>query len=293
MSPQQLIPITERAINWLLSVTPNIVAAVALLVVGYILAKLAARWVDRLTDRMPHIDRSLQIIFSRLIKYIFMVLAGVAALGQLGVQTTSLLAALGAVGLGIGLALKDTLSNVASGIMLLWLRPFRIGDGIDVGTSSGTVEEIGLFATKIKTLEGPIDYVPNSQIWSDTITNKTVSGTRMVREVFAVAYGDDLDKGRQILLDLIATDDRFLADPAAKVVVTTLGDNAVSLEARAWTNVADWGATRFDFIESGKAKLEAGGLSIPFPQQDVYVKTLPENKKSEGKKSEGKKQVMN
>lgn len=276
MQPAELTSLAERAVNWLLSATPNIIAALALLAAGYLLAKLAANWVNRLTDRLPHVETSLQIIFRRLVKYVIMVLAAIAALGQLGVQTTSLLAALGAIGLGIGLALKDTLSNVASGIMLLWLRPFRIGDVVDIGTSSGTVLEIGLFATKIKSLEGPIDIVPNGQIWSDTITNKTVNGTRMVRESFGVAYSDDLQKGRQILLDLITADDRFLADPEPKVVVSTLGDNSVSLEVRAWTNTDNWGGARFDFIESAKAKLEANGLSFPFPQQDVYVKTLPD-----------------
>lgn len=276
MQPAELTSFAERAVNWLLSVTPNVIAAVGLLVAGYLLSKLAAGWIDRVTNRMPNIDRSLQIIFRRVVKYIIMIVAIITALAQLGVQTTSLLAALGAIGLGIGLALKDTLSNVASGIMLLWLRPFRIGDSIDVGTSSGTVQEIGLFATRIKTLEGPIEFVPNSQIWSDTITNKTINGTRMVREVFGVAYDDDLLTGREILLDLVAVDDRFLEDPQPKVLVSTLGDNSVSLEVRAWTKVDDWGSARFDLIEKAKAKLEQSGLSFPFPQQDVYVKTLPE-----------------
>lgn len=276
MQPAELTSLSERAVEWLFSVTPNIIAAVGLLVAGYIFAKLCARWVDRLADRLPNITPSLRIVFRRLIKYVIMILAGIAALGQLGVQTTSLLAALGAIGLGIGLALKDTLSNVASGIMLLWLRPFRIGDSIDAGTSSGTVDEIGLFVTKIKTLEGPIDFVPNAQIWSDTITNKTINGTRMVREMFGVAYDDDLAKGRKLLLSLIKDDDRFLSDPKPKVLVSTLGDNAVSLEVRAWTKTNDWSATRFDFIEAAKTKLETSGLSFPFPQQDVYVKTLPE-----------------
>lgn len=276
MQPADLTSLADRAVNWLISVTPNLIAAIGLLVAGYLLAKLAARWMDHLTDRLPHIDTSLRILFGRMIKYVIMIIAGIAALGQLGVQTTSLLAALGAIGLGIGLALKDTLSNVASGIMLIWLRPFRVGDVIDAGTSSGTVQEIGLFVTKIKTLEGPIDFIPNAQIWSDTITNKTVNGTRMVRETFGVAYDDDLATGRKILLDLIAVDDRFLRDPEPKVVLSTLGDNSVSLEVRAWTNVDDWGGARFDLIEQAKAKLESSGLSFPFPQQDVYVKTLPE-----------------
>lgn len=278
MQPEELTSFAERAVNWLLSMTPNMIAAVALLVAGYVLSRLCARWVDRLAGRMPHIETSLQRILQNLAKYIIMVIAIIAALGQLGVQTTSLLAALGAIGLGIGLALKDTLSNVASGIMLLWLRPFRVGDVIDTKNSSGKVEEIGLFATKIKTLEGHMDFIPNAQIWSDTVTNYTINGTRMVREVFGVAYTDDPAKGRKILLDLIAGDDRFLNDPEPKVFVTTLGDNSVSLEVRAWTTASDWSATRFEFIENAKTQLEHNGLSFPFPQQDIYVKTMPEGK---------------
>ncbi len=264
----------DRSMEWIISVAPNIIAAFAIIVAGYLIAKYAVRSVARLYGRAKDVDQSLLHLAQRLIKYAIMILAIVAALGQLGVHTTSLLAALGAIGLAIGLALKDTLSNVASGIMILWLRPFKVGDFVETADASGTITEIGLFATRLKTLEGCLEFVPNSNVWSNTISNFTANGTRMVREEFGICYADDLREGRRILLDLVTSDDRFLNDPAPKVLVTTLGDNSVVLEVRAWTRASDWAGARFDFIEAAKVQLEAGGLSFPFPQQDVYVKTL-------------------
>lgn len=277
MSQQTLLTTAESATAWLLSVLPNLLAAVSILVAGYVISRIAAGWVGRLSTKLNQADTSLTVVLQRLAKYAVMILAIVAALGQVGIQTTSLLAAIGAIGLAIGLALKDTLSNVAAGVMLLSLRPFRNGDVVEIGDISGTVEEIGLFATRIKSLEGHMEFIPNAQIWSGHITNFTMNGTRMVRESFGIAYDDDVAKARDILLSLIQSDERFLSDPAPKVLVTNLGDSAVVLEVRAWTSVADWSGARFNFIESGKIKLEQGGLTIPFPQQDVYVKQLASN----------------
>lgn len=277
MNQEKLLTAAEGATDWFLAVLPNLVAALVILFAGYLISRIAARWVGRLSTKLKQADSSLTVVLQRLAQYTIMILAIVAALGQIGIQTTSLLAAIGAIGLAIGLALKDTLSNVAAGVMLLSLRPFRNGDVVDIGDISGTVEEIGLFVTKVKSLEGHIEFIPNAQIWSGHITNYTMNGTRMVREAFGIAYQDDISKARTLLLSLIEADERFLATPEPKVVVTNLGDSAVGLEVRAWTSVENYSGARFNLIELGKSKLEQGGLTIPFPQQDIYVKQLASN----------------
>lgn len=259
----------------MLASIPSLVAAGLILFVGLIIARMAYRATDRFIGRMPNSDAALRSILAKLAKYVIVVLAAVAALGQLGIQMTSVLAALGAIGLAIGLALQGTLSNVAAGIMLLWLRPFRIGDIIQAGNANGTIEDVGLFVTRVKTLEGCLEFVPNSEIWNTKITNFTSNGVRMVREVIGIAYEDDVAKAKTILMDAVAADDRFLGEPAPKVLLTTLGDSSVSLEVRAWAAASDWAGARFDFIERAKKSLEDAGISIPFPQQDIYVKSVP------------------
>lgn len=274
MSQEALVSATEKAAEWLFSVMPNLLAATLILIAGYLISRLAAGWVGRLSNKLNQADTSLTGVLQRLAKYAVMILAVVAALGQVGIQTTSLLAAIGAIGLAVGLALKDTLSNVAAGVMLLSLRPLRNSDVVDIGQISGTVEDIGLFATRVKSLEGHMEFIPNSQVWNDRITNYTMNGTRMVRESFGIAYDDDVEHARKILLSLVQSDERFLSHPEPKVLMTGLGDSSVVLELRAWTSVQDWSGARFNIIETGKAKLEQGGLTFPFPQQDVYVKKV-------------------
>jgi small conductance mechanosensitive channel len=185
------------------------------------------------------------------------------------------LAALGAIGLAIGLALQGTLANIAAGIMILWLRPFRVGDDIAAGDVSGTVKEVGLFASTLKTYEGIFLFVPNSDLWDTKITNYTRSSPRMVRSSFAIAYGDDIARARRALLGVAEGDARVLAEPPPAVSVSGLGDNAVTLELKAWTSGSDWAQVGFDMIERGKLALEAAGITIPFPQRDVHIKSLP------------------
>ena len=196
----------------------------------------------------------------------------VAVLGQLGIQTTSILAALGAAGLAIGLAMQGTLSNIAAGLMLLWLRPFRVGDYIDTGSVAGTVQEVGLFATEMHSLDGIFQFVPNSELWNKRIINYSRLPTRLVDLTFRVAYEDDLARGQQVLLALAGDDDRVNSDPAPAVFVDKLGDSAVELRLRVWGSTSNYWPLRWALTERGKAALEAAGLSIPFPQRDLHIK---------------------
>lgn len=271
MSEEKAITFVENLMQWALASLPNLVAALAILVAGYVLGGMASRSVGRVMRRIPNSDVALQSILGRLAKYSIIVLALIAALGQLGLQLTSFLAALGAIGLAIGLALQGTLSNVAAGVMLLWLRPFRVGDVITSNGATGKVDEIGLFATRFTTLEGYLEFVPNGQIWNARIANFTINGTRMVREIIGIGYGDDIAKAKSILLKLGESDARFTRDPEPKVLVSQLGDSSVNLEFRGWTTAEDWAGARFDFIENAKRSLDEAGISIPFPQRDVHL----------------------
>lgn len=261
--------------TWAADALPNLIGAIALLGAGWWLSGLAARAIGRMVDAHPYVDSTLKGVLTRLVRWGVLTITGVAALSQLGFQTTSLLAALGAIGLAVGLALQGTLANIAAGIMLLWLRPFKVGDYISAGDASGTVKEVGLFASMLETFEGVFLFVPNSSLWNTKITNFTRSTRRMVRETFGIAYEDDIAKARKILLKMAKEDERVYDDPSPAIYVSSLGDNAVELELRVWAKGSDWVALHFDVIERGKLALDAAGISIPFPQRDLHIKSMP------------------
>jgi len=239
-------------------------------VIGYIIAGYAGRGAVRLLDRTGRLDPTLKPIIRSVIRYAIIVIVIVAALGQLGVATASILAALGGAVLAIGLALQGTLSNIAAGLMLIWLRPFRAGDYIETNAVAGTVEELNLFNARIKTWDGIYKFVPNSELWSTTITNYTRNPTRLVLIEFGIAYENDIAKGRQILADFASTHPQVLQDPPVQVVPLTLGDSSVVLQLRAWSTTPDFWATRWDLTEGGKNALEQAGLTIPFPQHVIH-----------------------
>lgn len=249
----------------------SILGALILLIIGYILAGVLERSVYAGLGRFRGFDETLRRFFSRVARYALLVLVGVTVLAQFGVQTASIIAALGAVGLAIGLALQGTLQNIAAGIMLLALRPFRVGEYIDADSVSGTVQEIGLFATELKTFDGIYVLAPNSQLWNTPVKNYTRNATRMTELVIGIAYDDDIGLGQQTILDVISADERVLADPAPIVFVDSLGDSSVNLKARYWTVTANWLATRYDLTKAAKLAVEAKGMSIPFPQHDVHL----------------------
>lgn len=257
---------------WAAVAIPSFIGALIMLVVGWWFAGRVETGLRRLLGKQRHIDMTLCGVIASLARYTILILVIVAVLGQLGIQTTSIIAALGAAGLAIGLAMQGTLSNIAAGMMLLWLRPFRVGDYIDTGTVAGTVKDVGLFASELHTWDGIFLFVPNSELWNKRIINYSRLPTRLVDLKFGVAYGDDLKQGQEALLKLANENGMVLKFPAEPLAfVDELGDSAVVIRLRCWASNADYWTVRRALTEQGKAALEAAGLSIPFPQRDVHV----------------------
>ncbi len=267
--PGGISTFTDALMAWLAIVLPNVAVALLMLGVGWAVAGWAERGAGRLLDR-ARIETTLRGVTTAVVRYAVLIVVVVAALGQLGIQTTSVLAALGAIGLAIGLALQGTLANIAAGIMLLWLRPFRVGDYIEAGNIAGTVKEVGLFASQLQSWDGIYQFVPNAELWNKRIINYSRLEQRLVDLKFSISYSDDIDRGRGVLLSLARADDRVLSDPAPDCFVDELGDSAVVLALRIWTTTANYWPVRRGLMERGKTELEAAGLSRPFPQRVVH-----------------------
>ena len=274
MDPQQIradaMSLTEGLTSWAMHALPNLVAAIVILIAGYWLSGWLARQVGHVVDDLEHFEPTLRAILTQLVRYAIFVIALVAALSQLGIQTTSILAALGAAGLAIGLALQGTLANVAAGVMLLWLRPFRVGDYIDANGIAGTVKEVRLFATELHSWDGIYQFVPNSELWNTRLVNYSRLPTRLVEVKYGISYGDDVATAKRVLLDLAKSDERVMKDPEPQIFVSMLGDNAVEIALRIWAARTDYWSTLRDLNEKGKQALEGAGFTIPFPQLDVH-----------------------
>jgi len=270
-APEKLDALATVAWTWAVAFLPHFGGALLLLVIGLIAAGWIGRIVRRVLERSQRVDRTVAPVLAAVVRYAILILIFVAALGQLGIQTTSLLAVLGAAGLAIGLALQGTLSNIAAGIMLLWLRPFNLGDFIEFSGAAGTVEEIGLFSTRLKTWDGIYKFVPNSELWNTTLTNYSRNPTRLVLLNFGIAYEDDVKTGREVLRKVAEEHTNVLKDPPPVVVPLSLGDSAVVLQLRAWAPNPVFWDTQWDLTEMGKKRLEEAGITIPFPQRVVRV----------------------
>ncbi len=270
MDLSQVTSLGTLALTWVSDFAPRVLAALIVLVVGYVAAGWAARGTRSLLARANHRDQTMVPVLAAAVRYGIMIFVVVAALNQLGVQTTSVLTILGAAGLAIGLALQGTLANIAAGIMLLWLRPFRVGDYIDSGSVAGTVEEINLFHSRLRTWDGIYKFVPNSQLWNTTLTNYSRNRTRLVLIEFGIAYEDDIASGRKVLADHAKAHPDVLDDPPVAVVPLSLGDSSVVLQLRAWSATAKFWDTRWDLTQGGKKALEDAGITIPFPQRVVH-----------------------
>jgi small conductance mechanosensitive channel len=266
---------SHQLATWTATALPNFLSGALLLVAGWWLAGWAERSVGRLLDL--RIEATLRTVIASLVRYTILVLILVAALSQLGIQTTSVLAALGAIGLAIGLALQGTLANIAAGIMLLWLRPFKVGDYIEAGSVAGTLKEVGIFACHIDTWDGIFQFVPNAELWNKRLINYSRLPTRLVDLRFGIAYDDSIARGREVLMTVAASDDRVHQDPAPEVFVAELGESAVVLGLRVWTDTSEHGPVRRALTEQGKLALEAAGLTIPFPQRDVRCRRVAAN----------------
>lgn len=249
----------------------DILGAVAILLVGWWFAGRVGAAVVKMLDRVPQLDDTLKPFLSSLARYGVIIITLVAVLAQFGVETTSLIAVLGAAGLAVGLALQGTLQNIAAGIMLLFLRPFKVGDFIDAGGVGGTVNSIGLFVTEMTTVDGIYRSVPNSALWNTDILNYSRHSTRRMDITVGIGYGDDVEKGLAVLQAMLDGDARVLKDPAPQVMVTALADSSVNLNMRYWADTGDFWALQFDLNKWTKERLEEAGLSIPFPQRDIHL----------------------
>ena len=249
----------------------NIVAAIAILVAGLIFSNWAQRRVLAGLAKIPNFDDTLEPFIAKLVKYSILILVVVAVLARFGVQTTSIIAVLGAAGLAIGLALQGMLANIAAGVMLLFLRPFKLGDYIEAGTIGGEVTEIGLFTTQMKDANGIFGVAPNNKIWSSTIINYTRNPIRRVRIIIGIGYEDDIDQACEILENMAAEDARVLGDQGIKTFVSSLGDSAVILELRVWVKRTDYGNVLRDFTRQAKLAFDKAGISLPYPQRDVHI----------------------
>ena len=266
---------TQEIIEGVVAITieygVDIVGAIVLLIIGWTVAGWARRGIRHALERVPRMDETLKPFLAKLVWYVIMAFVLVAVLSQFGVQTTSVIAILGAAGLAIGLALQGTLANVASGVMLLFLRPFNIGDYVDAGGIAGTVVEIGLFNTEIKTSKGLCLIVPNKIIWESPITNFSRNPTRRFDITVGIGYGDDVNGATDLLMGLLTGDERILDDPEPLAVVEELGDSAVIINLRAWTRAEDFWAAVWDLKKAIKVEFEVAGYSIPFPQRDIHI----------------------
>ena len=240
------------AISYALSV----VGAVVLLIVGYLAASFAERSIAAGLSRIRGFDVTLSHFFAALARYAILVLVAVMVLGQFGVQTASIIATIGAIGLAIGLALQGTLQNIAAGIMLLVLRPFRIGEEVEVGPVTGTVQEIGLFATRLRREDGVFLLAPNSTLWNQPVRNFTRNGVRREDITVTISNADDIDLARKALLDTAASEPKIKGKPPAETFVSELGDSSTKVTLRYWTSAADFFATKAELMR----KISHGGV---------------------------------
>lgn len=265
----------------------TLLAEYGLKIVGSVLIFLVGRWLARLLTKFLNkamtrakMDETLVRFIDNLCYLGLLTFVVIAALSNLGVQTASFVAIVGAAGLAVGLALQGSLSNFASGVLMLIFKPIRVGDYVEAGGAQGSVKEIGIFTTILNSPDNVRVIVPNAQITGGTIKNYTVNGTRRLDMVFSVSYEDDLRKAKQVIEQVLAAENRILPDPAPVVAVSTLADSSVNFVVRPWVTVADYWPTHFDLTEKIKVALEANGLTIPFPQRDIHIKQ--ENAASSG-----------
>ncbi len=248
----------------------KLLAALVIFVIGRWVARRLANVAGRLLEQTD-VDTTLVGFMRNIVYYGLLTFVILAAVGQLGVQTTSFIAVLGAAGFAVGLALQGSLSNFAAGVMLVLFRPFKVGDFIEAAGTAGVVESIQLFTTQMKTGDNKTIIIPNSQITSGIITNYSAKDTRRVDLVFGVGYDADLETVKRAIHEVVAADSRILDDPAVTVGIVELADNSVNFVVRPWVKSGDYWDVYFGLNEAMKNRFDAEGISIPFPQRDVHI----------------------
>jgi len=248
----------------------NILMALVIFIIGRWAVRLIVGLIAKLMSK-ANVDIILIGFVSSIVNAVLLLFVIIASLDQLGVNTTSFIALIGAAGLAVGLALQGSLQNFAAGVLLIIFRPFKVGDFVEAGGTAGVVEEIGVFSTRMKTGDNREIIVPNGGIFGGTITNFSARDTRRIDMVFGIGYGDDIRKAKEVLQTIIDADERILKDPAPLIAVGELGDSSVNFNVRPWVASGDYWAVRFDLNEKIKLAFDDAGISIPFPQMDVHV----------------------
>ena len=248
----------------------QVVGAIATLIIGTWIAKLISKYAGKALKK-KNVDETLSKFLVSLAKIGLITFVIISAAAQVGIQTASFVAVIGAVGLAIGFALQGSLSNLAAGVMLIIFKPVKVGDYIEGGGSTGVVESVGIFVTTLVTVDNKVVYVPNATLTSGNITNFTVKDTRRVDMVFGISYSDDIDKARSAINEVINANSKILKEPKPAVLVSELGDSSVNFNVRPWVNTADYWDVYFDITEGIKKKFDEQKISIPFPQRDVHI----------------------
>ena len=248
----------------------QLILALAIFIVGKWVVKRIASIVQRILAK-NNVDPAIEHFVSSLVSWTLLFFVVIASLGQLGIQTASFVAILGAAGLAVGLALQGSLANFAAGVLILIFRPFKVGDFIEVAGVSGVVQKIQIFTTELHSPDNKKIIVPNGGVISGNITNYSANETRRVDMVFGIGYSDDIDAAKAVLQSVVASEPRVLRVPAPTIAVVELADSSVSLVCRPWVNTADYWDVYFNITEAAKKALDAQGISIPFPQRDIHI----------------------
>ena len=248
----------------------QLILALAIFIVGKWVVKRIASVVQRILAK-NNVDPAIEHFVSSLVSWTLLFFVVIASLGQLGIQTASFVAILGAAGLAVGLALQGSLANFAAGVLILIFRPFKVGDFIEVAGVSGVVQKIQIFTTELHSPDNKKIIVPNGGVISGNITNYSANETRRVDMVFGIGYSDDIDAAKAVLQSVVASEPRVLGVPAPTIAVVELADSSVNLVCRPWVNTADYWDVYFNITEAAKKALDAQGISIPFPQRDIHI----------------------
>jgi small conductance mechanosensitive channel len=248
----------------------NIALALVIFYVGKVVVSLIVRALGKVMQARE-VDKTLETFLCNFLRMALMVVVIIAAISQIGIQTTSFIAIFGAAGLAVGLALQGSLSNFAAGVLIVLFRPYRVGDFVEAAGISGSVEQVQILTTVLKTPDNKQIIVPNSQIMDSVITNYSANDTRRVDMVVGVSYEDDLDKVHSVLKELVAAEDRILDEPECLIAVSALADSSVNFVIRPWVKTDDYWGVHFDLTEAIKKRFDKEGISFPFPQQDVHL----------------------
>ena len=248
----------------------DVAIALVIFFVGRIVISIIVRGISK-TMQKNDVEKTLETFVCNLVRMALLIVVVIAAIGQLGIQTTSFIAIFGAAGLAVGLALQGSLSNFASGVLIVLFRPYKVGDFVEAAGIAGSVEQVQILTTIFKTGDNKQVIVPNSQIMDSIITNYSANDTRRVDMVVGVSYDDDLDKVRKTLEDIVSADERVLADPPLMIAVSELADSSVNFVVRPWCATSDYWPLTWDLTEAIKKRFDQEGISFPFPQQDVHL----------------------